>query len=396
MSFILKRRGSVQYLKRVLPTSCYSTNPRPASKEDAEQQTLFFVAKKRQVMTADEHGLFSKVEATSELNTSGNVALNPHEQFFVREPQLSKTINHLMGLSKIRLTGLVVVTTMAGYAIAPMPLDPLILAYATVGTALTSCAANSINQFLEIPYDSQMNRTKNRVLVRGYMSPLEAMMFASISSAVGISTLYAGCGPVTAALGAANLLLYTACYTPLKRYSIVNTWMGSVVGAIPPMMGYTACTGTIDMGAILLGCILYSWQFPHFNALSWNLRPDYSRAGYRMMSVTNPDLCKRVALRHSVVITALCLASPFTDIVTWTFAADTLPLNLYLVYCSYKFYEKADSQSSRKLFRLSLVHLPALILLMIISKKPANKKPQAKSQKPPVDGVTSSQGVQPS
>ncbi|XP_018495480.1 protoheme IX farnesyltransferase, mitochondrial [Galendromus occidentalis] len=280
----------------------------------------------------------------------------------------------MVSLSKMRLTSLVVITTMAGYAMAPGSFSLLTLSLASVGTALTSCSANAVNQFLEIPYDSQMNRTKNRVLVRGYMSPLGALSFAAVAGVVGVSTLYAGCGAWTAGLGAANLVLYTSVYTPMKRFHIANTWVGSVVGAIPPVMGWTAATGTLDPGALLLGAVLYSWQFPHFNALSWNLRPDYSRAGYRMMSVTNPDLCRRVALRHSVGITALCLASPLSDVVTWTFAATTLPLNAYLVYCSYQFYRNADSQTSRKLFRLSLIHLPLLVILMILSKDTTKTK----------------------
>lgn len=78
-------------------------------------------------------------------------------------------------------------------------------------------------------------------------------------------------------LGASTLILYTTVYTPLKRLSVANTWVGSVVGALPPLMGWTACTGTLDPGALILAGILYSWQFPHFNALSWNLRADYSR-----------------------------------------------------------------------------------------------------------------------
>ena len=77
--------------------------------------------------------------------------------------------------------------------------------------------------------------------------------------------------------GAGTLFLYTSVYTPMKRLSILNTWVGSVVGALPPLMGWAACTGGLDMGALVLAGILYSWQFPHFNALSWNLRADYSR-----------------------------------------------------------------------------------------------------------------------
>jgi len=123
-------------------------------------------------------------------------------------------------------------------------------------------------------------------------------------------------------------------------------------------------------GAWLLAGLLYAWQFPHFNALSWNLRPDYSRAGYRMMSVVNPGLCKRTAMRYSGAILALSLMAPVFDVTTWTFAADSLPINAYLLYLSWRFYQRGDSASSRKLFMFSLVHLPALLLLMIISKKP--------------------------
>ena len=103
--------------------------------------------------------------------------------------------------------------------------------------------------------------------------------------------------PVASMLTLANLFLYTSVYTPMKRLSIYNTWVGSIVGALPPIIGWVSATGTLDIGALVLGGILYTWQFPHFNSLSWNLRPDYSRAGYRMMSVTDPGLCKRVALR---------------------------------------------------------------------------------------------------
>lgn len=122
-------------------------------------------------------------------------------------------------------------------------------------------------------------------------------------------------------------------------------------------------------GGLLLGAILYAWQFPHFNALSWNLRSEYSRAGYRMTSVVDPALCRRTALRHSILLLGLCTLAPIIDLTTWTFAIDSFPLNCYLIYCSWQFYRKGDSASSRKLFRLSLIHLPALMLLMFVGKK---------------------------
>ena len=111
---------------------------------------------------------------------------------------------------------------------------------------------------------------------------------------------------MAAGIGLANLFLYTTVYTPMKRLTVYNTWVGSVVGALPPLIGWVSASGgTLDPGAFVLAGILFAWQFPHFNALSWNLRPDYSKAGYRMMSVTDPGLCRRTTLRYSVACTAI-------------------------------------------------------------------------------------------
>lgn len=116
---------------------------------------------------------------------------------------------------------------MAGYAMAPAPFELTTFVLCTLGTALCSAAANAINQYHEVPFDAQMSRTKNRVLVRGLLTPLHAVGFATVSAAFGISLLYFGVNGYTAALGAANLVLYTSIYTPMKRFSILNTWIGS-------------------------------------------------------------------------------------------------------------------------------------------------------------------------
>ncbi|KAL5280559.1 COX10 family protein [Megaselia abdita] len=278
-------------------------------------------------------------------------------------------LSHYKKLSKFRLSSLVVITTMAGYAMAPAPFDPATFALVSLGTGLVSAAANSINQYHEVPFDSQMSRTKNRVLVTGQLTPAHAIGFALASAGTGLSMLYFGVNGLTAALGAGNLILYTSIYTPMKRFSILNTWVGSVVGAIPPLMGWAACAGGLDVGAWMMAGLLYAWQFPHFNALSWNLRPDYSRAGYRMMSVTNPALCRRVALRYTAVIGGLCLAAPLLDVTNPWFALESLPLNAYFAFLAYRFYRKSDSGSSRKLFMFSLIHLPALMVLFLLNKK---------------------------
>lgn len=281
----------------------------------------------------------------------------------------SNLLGHYLKLSKIRLTTLVVITSMAGYAVAPAPFEWTTFALCSVGTGLLSASANSVNQFHEVPFDAQMSRTKNRILVCGRLTPLHAMAFASFTSISGLGLLYYGVNGLTASLGLSNLILYTMIYTPLKRISILNTWVGSVVGAIPPLIGWSACTGTLDPGSFLMAGLLYSWQFPHFNALSWNLRPDYSRAGYRMMAVTDPALCRRVALRHTIALQGMCMTAPFLDVTNWYFVLESTPLNLYFIYLAYEFYKDSSSASSRKLFRFSLIHLPLLMVLFLLNKK---------------------------
>ncbi|KAM6964367.1 protoheme IX farnesyltransferase, mitochondrial [Tautogolabrus adspersus] len=284
-------------------------------------------------------------------------------------------------LAKIKLTALVVITSAAGFAMAPVPFDPVMFFVSSLGTGLASCTANSINQYFEVPFDSNMNRTKNRPLVRGQISPLHAVCFALACGVPGVTLLTLAVNPLTGFLGALNIFLYTCCYTPLKRLSITNTWVGALVGAIPPVMGWTAATGCLEPGALLLGGLLYSWQFPHFNALSWNLREDYSRGGYRMMSVTHPGMCKRVALRHSVGLIGLSSLAPVLDVTTWTFPVISLPINLYISYLAFNFYRKGDRSSARKLFFCSLWHLPMLLLLALTCKKP-RKEPESPALPP--------------
>ncbi|KAF3422456.1 hypothetical protein E2986_03689 [Frieseomelitta varia] len=291
---------------------------------------------------------------------------------------------------------LVIVTTMAGYALAPGPFDPFTFVACSVGTGLLSATANTVNQFFEVPFDAQMSRTKNRVLVRGHLTnlsirPGHAAIFAAVSGLSGLLLLCSQVNGLTALLGATNLVLYTLIYTPMKRISILNTWASIsrylfsklfivstgglcigcyLVGAIPPLMGWASCVGdVISPGAWIMSGLLYAWQFPHFNALSWNLRPDYSRAGYRMMAVTNPKLCRKTALRYTAALMGLCYLAPVFDVTNWWFALSTTPLNAYFLYLAWEFHKHSDSKSSRKLFRFSLIHLPALIILMLISKK---------------------------
>jgi len=326
---------------------------------------------------ADEYNNRFKEDSITKQNKNRRKIADLNQTWVEDRLDPKELIKYYMMLSKSRLTALVAITSVAGYSMAPnIVFDPAILVTGTIGVALFSASANTLNQILEVPYDSQMNRTKNRVLVKNKLSTRHALAFA-ICTGVGGSLILGGCINSTAMyLGLANLVLYAGVYTPLKRATIANTWVGSIVGALPPLIGYASATGgTLDYGAGILAAILFSWQFPHFNSLSWNLRPDYSKAGYRMMSVTNPDLCKRVALRHSILCTGICsVAAPMLDVTTPTFAVISLPVNGILTYLAFKFYQESDSGSSRKLFRYTLIHLPMLLTLLYINKKEKSQK----------------------
>lgn len=286
-------------------------------------------------------------------------------------------------LAKLRLTGLVVTTAVAGYALAPGAFSLSTLLLCAVGTGLMSASANALNQVFEVPYDSQMLRTRSRPLVKVLLSPMHAVCFSAVTGVCGLMTLTLTVNSLSAALATCNLLTYCALYTPMKRLTTSNTSLGAVVGAIPPMIGWAAATATLDIGAWLLAGVMYAWQFPHFCALSWNLRADYSRAGYRMMSVLSPSVCRRQAVHYSLLVTALCLAMPLGHVTTWTFAADSLPLNVYLTYAASRFYTHADSRSARRLFHYTLIHLPALLLLMLLSKKRTSSSSSSPVQQQP-------------
>jgi heme o synthase len=310
-----------------------------------------------------------------------------------RPDSLRRTLSAFLSLSKPRLTVLIVLTAMAPYALYPTPefahaapsLSPLTLAFLTGGTALCSAAANTLNMLYEPATDALMSRTRARPLVRGLVSRRAAAAFAVVTGAVGVAALAAGVNPTVAALGAANIVLYAGVYTPLKRVSAVNTWVGAVVGAIPPLMGWAAAAGECATGAggfrelllmddsaggWLLAALLFAWQFPHFMALSWGVRDEYRAAGLRMLVCTNPARNARVALRYSIVFFPICVALSAAGVTEWSFAVTSAPVNAWLTWEAIRFwrYEGAKG-SARGLFWASVWHLPVVMVLALLQKK---------------------------
>lgn len=310
-----------------------------------------------------------------------------------------RLLSSLLSLSKPRLTVLVVLTAMAPYALYPMPemltptmtdtpsLSPLTLLFLTTGTALCSASANALNMLYEPSTDAKMSRTRNRPLVRRLVSVRSAAAFAVLAGAAGAGALYFGVNPTVSLLGLSNIVLYAGVYTPLKAVTSLNTWIGALVGGIPPLMGWAAAAGEAatrdgswrellfaadgsSVGGWLLAGLLFAWQFPHFMALSWPIRDEYRAAGLRMLAWTNPARNARVALRYSLVFVPICLSLCAAGVTDWSFAATSLPVNLWLAREAVRFWRfEGHRGSARGLFWASVWHLPAVMMLALLHKK---------------------------
>lgn len=153
--------------------------------------------------------------------------------------------------------------------------------------------------------------------------------------------------PLTAALGAGNIALYAAVYTPLKQLHPLNTWVGAVVGAIPPLMGWTAVTNSVDPGAFFMAGILYLWQLPHFMALAWMCKEDYIRGGYRMLSFADPSGRRTagVALRNALAMVPLGLAAVQLDLVHSPFAYESVALSGAFALSASAFFARPGQQA---------------------------------------------------
>lgn len=185
--------------------------------------------------------------------------------------------------TKLRLTFLVVVSSVIGYAIGVVNFSWLDVFWLSISGFMLSGASNGFNQIIEREYDAMMKRTEKRPLPTGKMTVVEGLILATALSIVSLILLYFIFNPLAAALGALALFTYVLIYTPLKRHSPWAVFAGAFPGAIPPMLGYVAATGVFDLYAGLLFAVQFIWQFPHFWAIAWVSDEDYKKAGYRLL-----------------------------------------------------------------------------------------------------------------
>ena len=274
-------------------------------------------------------------------------------------------------LVKARLTLLVLLTTAAGFYLgAQSPINYAVLFHVVFGTAAAAAGAAALNQWWERKLDALMRRTRTRPVPAGRMRPVEALTLGVVLSIFGVGYLAVACNALSATLAALTILIYIFGYTPLKRASTANTLVGAIPGAIPPMIGWAAARGTIEAGAWSLFAILLLWQLPHFFAIAWMYRDDYSRAGFRMIS--NDDSSGERSASQSVFFCILLLViaglPTFLGIATLVYLAIELALGGLFIAVAMRFLKKRTVAAARLLFITSIVYLPLLLGALVLTK----------------------------
>jgi protoheme IX farnesyltransferase len=286
-------------------------------------------------------------------------------------PSRGRVVADLAELVKARLTLLVLLTTAVGfYLAAESPIDYIALFHVVFGTAAAAAGAAALNQWWERRLDALMHRTRTRPVPAGRMRPLEAFMLGAVLSIFGVVYLAVACNILSAALTAITIVVYIFAYTPLKRTSTANTAVGAIPGAIPPMIGWAAARGTIDAGAWSLFAILILWQLPHFFAIAWMYRDDYSRAGFRMIS--NDDRTGERSASQSVFFCILLLViaglPASLGVVTMLYVPVELALGGLFIAVAMRFLRLRTPASARLLFIGSIVYLPLLLGALVLTK----------------------------
>jgi len=289
-------------------------------------------------------------------------------------PPRRGALRTLADLTKFRLNALVVLTTAAGFAVAgAMPganQSWAVLGWCILGTACAAASAAILNQVLEVGPDARMQRTAGRPLPTGRVRRVSAWVMALVLGYAGFAILASCVNLLAAGLAIGNIALYAAVYTPLKRHTTLNTIVGAITGAIPPMIGWAAATGELTVGAWLLGGVLFLWQIPHFLALAWMLRDDYERGGFAMLPSRDPDgaITAAASLGSSLLLVPIALLGVHVGAAGFLFALVALVSGSALALLSFRFLQDRSHARARALFLASLAYLPIVLGAMCMDR----------------------------
>ncbi len=277
-------------------------------------------------------------------------------------------------LTKPRIASLVLVATAAGFYLAwPIGSDlsilPLLL-HAIIGTALVASGANACNQFLEAGSDAKMTRTAGRPIPSGRLSPSEVRLFGGGLAVVGAVYLAVFTNPLACALAISSFLAYVFVYTPLKRVSSICVFVGAIPGALPPVIGWAAATGSVSLEAWILFGIVFVWQLPHVAAIAYLHREDYRRAGTAMIPVIDESglWTDFHVITHSIGLLAVSLFPTFHGSAGAEYGIGAAILGLAFLGCGVWFLAKRTRESARFHLFASITYLPAIFAFLLIDK----------------------------
>ncbi len=273
-------------------------------------------------------------------------------------------------LTKPRIALMVLLTVIIGAVLADGGrVDLLLLLHTVLGTTLVAAGASALNMYLERRADARMRRTENRPLPARRLRPLEALLFGAGLGAGGTAYLALMLPhPWAALVAAVTFVTYVFIYTPLKRVTPLNTLVGAVPGALPPLIGWTAVRGSLNVEAAGLFLIVFFWQVPHFLAIAWIYREDYARGGFRMLPVLDRDgsLTGRNMVVYCLTLIPASLLPALGGHVGMVYVAGAAVCGLAFFACTLGFLRNVSTASARRVLRASLLYLPAVLALLLI------------------------------
>lgn len=275
-------------------------------------------------------------------------------------------------LTKPRITFLIVLTSAAGFCLAsPGAVNYVVFAHAMIGIALLSSGVGTLNQFMERELDALMRRTADRPLPSGRLLPFEALWFGLLLTATAEVYLAVFVNVLTAVLGLTVIAGYLMLYTPLKTRTTLSTVVGAFPGAVPPLIGWTAARGEIDVSAWVLFAILFLWQFPHFLAIAWMYREDYGRAGIKMLPVVEPDgrVTGQQIIVYSLMLIPVSLLPTVLGISGRFYFIAAIVLGLMFLASSIRAALSKSNQHARQLLLASVLYLPLLFAVMVLNRQ---------------------------
>jgi heme o synthase len=278
-----------------------------------------------------------------------------------------------VALTKPDVSFLVLITTAAGYYMgARGPVNWLHMLQTVFATMLIAAGTAALNHYIERESDRYMRRTASRPLPSGVLQPAQALAFGVVLSLAGATALYVFAGWLAAALGVVTCVGYLFAYTPLKKRTVWATFIGAFPGAIPPMIGWVAATGSLDRGAWLLFGILFLWQFPHFHAIAWMYREDYARAGIQMLPVVDPEGKRtfRQIIWTAVGLIGVSLLPSVVGLTGMMYFFGSLVVSLGLLQVCVWAASQRTNVRAKWLMHATVMHIPLLLGFMVYDKIP--------------------------